>query len=87
MLCDCDVLGEDDALFLFGSLRSGFEVEGNNTGKSGLNGLERGSGKGFDELDPNSSSAGRSYYQFSLTLIIDSTKKKTTLFASSMIDY
>ena len=35
MLCDCDVLGEDDALFLFGSLRSGFEVEGNNTGKSG----------------------------------------------------
>ena len=50
MLCDCDGWGEEDP-FSFSSLRSGFNVEENNASNTGIGGLERESGKDFQETD------------------------------------
>jgi len=49
MLCECDSYDDDDGLFFFDSLRSGFSDPNKNNTTSGLNGLERISGKGFEE--------------------------------------
>jgi len=49
MLCECDSYDDDDGLFFFDSLRSGFSDPNKNDTTSGLNGLERISGKGFEE--------------------------------------
>jgi len=49
MLCECDSYDDDDELFFFDSLRSGFSDPNKDNATSGLNGLERISGKGFEE--------------------------------------